>query len=276
MSLPDEDRMQRINIYEVIKFPDDDVTDTSSFDDVTEEQNRILEIVNKRRNKFGSQKMREPITRLVATRLVDTSNTTWERFDVSAETQKWLKDKNHGLVVEIVRDGDESTPAPDVTSHVRLRRDVRNENEPREWHHKRPLLLTYTHDGKETNLSRRSRKKRKAHRKKERKPRRKSCQRQDLYVDFSDVNWDDWIVAPHGYHAFYCNGECPFPLAEYMNATNHAIVQTLVNSVDPSLTPKPCCVPTELSPIAMLYVDECELVVLKTYQQMAVEGCGCR
>lgn len=38
----------------------------------------------------------------------------------------------------------------------------------------------------------------------------------------------DWIIAPEGYAAYYCEGECAFPLNSYMNATNHAIVQTLV------------------------------------------------
>lgn len=40
----------------------------------------------------------------------------------------------------------------------------------------------------------------------------------------------DWIIAPEGYAAYYCEGECAFPLNSYMNATNHAIVQTLVSS----------------------------------------------
>lgn len=39
----------------------------------------------------------------------------------------------------------------------------------------------------------------------------------------------DWIIAPEGYAAYYCEGECAFPLNSYMNATNHAIVQTLVS-----------------------------------------------
>lgn len=39
----------------------------------------------------------------------------------------------------------------------------------------------------------------------------------------------DWIIAPEGYAAYYCEGECSFPLNSYMNATNHAIVQTLVS-----------------------------------------------
>ena len=40
----------------------------------------------------------------------------------------------------------------------------------------------------------------------------------------------DWIIAPEGYAANYCDGECSFPLNAHMNATNHAIVQTLVRT----------------------------------------------
>lgn len=40
--------------------------------------------------------------------------------------------------------------------------------------------------------------------------------------------YQDWIIAPEGYAANYCDGECSFPLNAHMNATNHAIVQTLV------------------------------------------------
>lgn len=42
----------------------------------------------------------------------------------------------------------------------------------------------------------------------------------------------DWIIAPEGYAAYYCEGECAFPLNSYMNATNHAIVQTLVSNLE--------------------------------------------
>ncbi|CAL8315890.1 unnamed protein product [Merluccius merluccius] len=68
-----------------------------------------------------------------------------------------------------------------------------------------------------------------------------------LYVDFSDVGWNEWIVAPPGYNAFYCQGECPFPLADHLNSTNHAIVQTLVNSVNSNI-PRACCVPHRAQP----------------------------
>ncbi|XP_053207411.1 bone morphogenetic protein 2-A-like [Panonychus citri] len=113
-------------------------------------------------------------------------------------------------------------------------------------------------------------------RKNRRKNRKTTCRRNSLYVDFSEVGWNDWIVAPLGYQAFYCVGECPYVLNDSHNATNHAIVQNLVNSFTPNKVQKSCCVPTELSSISILYVDEHGKVVLKNYQDMVVEACGCR
>nr|ABG00200.1 Univin [Paracentrotus lividus] len=102
------------------------------------------------------------------------------------------------------------------------------------------------------------------------------CQRHRLFVSFRDVGWEDWIIAPMGYQAYYCDGECPFPLGERLNGTNHAIIQTLVNSIDSRAVPKVCCAPTKLSGISMLYFDNNENVVLRQYEDMVVEACGCR
>uniref|UniRef100_A0A8C5HG06 TGF-beta family profile domain-containing protein n=1 Tax=Gouania willdenowi TaxID=441366 RepID=A0A8C5HG06_GOUWI len=58
---------------------------------------------------------------------------------------------------------------------------------------------------------------------------KQACKKHELYVSFRDLGWQDWIIAPEGYAAFYCDGECSFPLNAHMNATNHAIVQTLAS-----------------------------------------------
>ncbi|XP_069487325.1 embryonic growth/differentiation factor 1 [Ambystoma mexicanum] len=102
------------------------------------------------------------------------------------------------------------------------------------------------------------------------------CKRRRLYIDFRDVGWQNWIIAPQGYLANYCHGECPYPLTEILNGTNHAILQTLVHSMDPEDTPQPCCVPVRLSPISMLYYDNHDNVVLRHYEDMVVDECGCR
>ncbi|CAO1378765.1 unnamed protein product [Diamesa tonsa] len=103
----------------------------------------------------------------------------------------------------------------------------------------------------------------------------KSCQIQTLYVSFKDLKWQDWIIAPDGYGAFYCAGECNFPLNAHMNASNHAIVQTLVHLMHPQKVPKPCCAPTKLSAISVLYYLDDSNVNLKKYKNMVVKSCGC-
>nr|XP_025044199.1 growth/differentiation factor 6 [Pelodiscus sinensis] len=97
-----------------------------------------------------------------------------------------------------------------------------------------------------------------------------------LPVNFKELGWDDWIIAPLEYEAHHCEGVCDFPLRSHLEPTNHAIIQTLMNSMDPGATPPSCCVPTKLTPISILYIDAGNNVVYKQYEDMVVESCGCR
>lgn len=92
-------------------------------------------------------------------------------------------------------------------------------------------------------------------------------------------NWtaiNELIEITASYSAYQCQGECPNPLTSHFNTTNHAIVQGLINSVDPSLVPAPCCVPTEMESLAILYIDVEGKIVIKNYPDMEVLSCGCR
>lgn len=235
-ALSEEPGLHRINVYEVIKPP---------------RPGQAL------------------ITQLLDTRLVRHNASQWESFDVSPAVLRWTRQRqpNYGLAVEVTHLN--QTPRHQG-KHVRVSRSLHQEP-GEDWEQLRPLLVTFGHDGKGHPLTKRAKRSPKQRGRK----RNRNCRRHALYVDFSDVGWNDWIVAPPGYQAYYCHGECPFPLADHLNSTNHAIVQTLVNSVNNNI-PKACCVPTELSAISMLYLDEHEKVVLKNYQEMVVEGCGCR
>uniref|UniRef100_A0A8C5F326 TGF-beta family profile domain-containing protein n=1 Tax=Gopherus evgoodei TaxID=1825980 RepID=A0A8C5F326_9SAUR len=104
---------------------------------------------------------------------------------------------------------------------------------------------------------------------------RQVCRRHELYVSFQDLGWLDWVIAPQGYSAFYCEGECAFPLDSCMNATNHAILQSLVHLMKPEAVPKACCAPTKLSATSVLYYDSNNNVILKKHRNMVVKSCGC-
>uniref|UniRef100_A0AAY5ETU3 TGF-beta family profile domain-containing protein n=2 Tax=Electrophorus electricus TaxID=8005 RepID=A0AAY5ETU3_ELEEL len=236
---------------------------------------------------------------------------SWEAFPLDGEVFQKLSDWSGSVsfILEVSPDNSSLLVEDvDTEDHLRVRRSA--DQDENSWTRQRPLLVTYSHDGRSEPLlplGRRTPRGRRAGsrvrnsrgqgsesgwrgRWVERRVKRNGggraaklkrlartrCRRHPLYVDFRDVGWNKWIVAPTGYDAFFCLGECRFPLADHMNSTSHAMVQTLLNSVNGAAVPRACCVPTALSPIALLYLDQDEHVVLKNYQDMVVEGCGCR
>lgn len=103
------------------------------------------------------------------------------------------------------------------------------------------------------------------------------CKKQSMYVEFKDIGWDSWILAPTGYEAFECAGICSFPLTKHVTPTKHAIVQTLMNINNPQKATQACCVPTKLDPISLLYLDDTGVVTYKyKFEGMVVAECGCR
>lgn len=104
-----------------------------------------------------------------------------------------------------------------------------------------------------------------------------SCTRKPLYIGFKDLGWSDWIMAPDGYKASFCGGECKFARHYHANtSTNHALIQTLVNLMAPSTVPPPCCAPIRLDPLQVLFLDERDNVIMKKYANMVVNDCACQ
>ncbi|KAM9361072.1 southpaw [Symphorus nematophorus] len=100
------------------------------------------------------------------------------------------------------------------------------------------------------------------------------CRRVDMWVDFDHIGWDEWIVYPKRYNAYRCEGECPTPLDESFQPTNHAYMQSLLRHHHPERVTCPSCVPTRLSPLSMLYYESDDLA-LRHHEDMIVEECGC-
>ncbi|XP_050308362.1 bone morphogenetic protein 10-like [Anthonomus grandis grandis] len=107
--------------------------------------------------------------------------------------------------------------------------------------------------------------------------RKNLCKRRPLYIDFSEINYDMWIVQPSGYDAYQCQGRCFYPVAEHLNPTKHAIMQAIMHSMDPARASRSCCVPTLLDSISILYVDDKGVLTYRyAYKDMVVLECGCR
>lgn len=94
------------------------------------------------------------------------------------------------------------------------------------------------------------------------------CCRYPLTVDFEEFGWD-WIIAPKRYEANYCSGECPYV---FMQKYPHTHV---VQQVNLSGSPGPCCAPRKISAISMLYFDDNHNIVYGVLPGMIVDRCGC-
>lgn len=102
-----------------------------------------------------------------------------------------------------------------------------------------------------------------------------TCMRKSMYVDFHEIGWSDWIIYPVGYNANECYGNCPFPLGQTVQPSNHATVQSLMHLIAADVA-APCCVPSQLDPIVVLFFDSDSNVVLKQFDNMVATACGCR
>lgn len=101
------------------------------------------------------------------------------------------------------------------------------------------------------------------------------CCRQNLYVSFDELGWGDWIIAPKGYYANFCMGDCDGPRSPDAFPTFHTHVIEEYRSRNPYASIHPCCAPTRLSPMSLIYFDP-DLNIIKTdLPKMIVEDCGC-
>ena len=102
------------------------------------------------------------------------------------------------------------------------------------------------------------------------------CCRQQLRISFKELGWDKWILAPSGYDANYCTGECsvfnrtPDQMAHY-----HSFILEEFRKVTPLEDMIPCCAPSKWSSTSLIYFDEDLNIIKRDLPKMVVEECGC-
>ncbi|EZA49954.1 hypothetical protein DMN91_011432 [Ooceraea biroi] len=109
-------------------------------------------------------------------------------------------------------------------------------------------------------------------------PEMKECCRDELYINFQDIGWSDWILHPSGYHAYFCRGSCSTAASltnsgsHYNNVIRKLLTKDMVQRKNQIV---PCCSPTQLAPLQLLYIDSNNTITQKTLPNMVVEACGC-
>lgn len=112
------------------------------------------------------------------------------------------------------------------------------------------------------------------------------CCLQQFFVNFSEIGWDSWIIQPQGYYANYCTGSCRATTSE--KPYNHVIsvvgeaqkekerdrsqYQTTNTRYGEII---PCCAPTKMSDLDLLYALNRGDIRKNTLKNMIVEACGC-
>lgn len=238
-------------------------------------------------------------TQLLIGKDVTGTQSSWETLDVTTAIQSWTRAGHGATVFDVVVDrkdcgaskgGEEragcfnmSASVGDNTSAALIvfsndlgsrRREAKKELREMILHEEETIL----HSGADWNRDQFPNEIQEAQhpRRKKRKAEREYCRRTSLKVNFKDIGWDSWIVAPPEYDAFECRGLCYHPLTDEMTPSKHALIQTLINIRDPKKANMACCVPIKLDPITVMYQENGRLTIRYLYEEMKVAECGCR
>ncbi|GAB1862519.1 Inhibin beta chain [Camponotus japonicus] len=102
------------------------------------------------------------------------------------------------------------------------------------------------------------------------------CCKERFYVSFSQLGWDDWIIAPKGYHANYCRGDCAAGHRTpdtFLNYYTHVIEE--YRKMDRLAGMQPCCAPLKFSPMSLIYYGPDSNIIKRDLPKMVVDECGC-
>ena len=131
----------------------------------------------------------------------------------------------------------------------------------------RPFLVVHTDSTSSRRLRRRAL---------DCSPTTRACCKQRFFVSFRALGWDDWIIAPSGYYANYCRGDCGGPHRTpdtFLNYHTHVLEE--FRRMDSFPDPQPCCAPTKFSSMSLIYFGLDMNIIKRDLPKMVVDECGC-
>lgn len=188
----------------------------------------------------------------------DPRDTRWLELDATMAVSSWLEagHENLGLELEFLLEDEPvrrsfSSPVLNVFTEASPESGGRSKRST-------PEELMSLHKGRRTKCKGES----------------KKCCRHELTVMFKDLKGFDFIVYPKTFDAGYCKGRCP---PRYNPAHHHALLQSLLWKEDRKKVPKPCCAPSKLDQLMIVYFDENNATQLKVsyWKNIQVLECAC-
>ncbi|KDR22706.1 Inhibin beta chain, partial [Zootermopsis nevadensis] len=105
---------------------------------------------------------------------------------------------------------------------------------------------------------------------------RGQCCKQRFFVNFKQLGWEDWIIAPSGYYANYCQGNCGGVHRTpdtFLNYYTHVIEE--YRKMDRLSGMQPCCAPVKFSSMSLIYFGPDSNIIKRDLPKMVVDECGC-
>ncbi|CAH1954390.1 unnamed protein product [Acanthoscelides obtectus] len=101
------------------------------------------------------------------------------------------------------------------------------------------------------------------------------CCKQRFYVSFKALGWDDWVIAPQGYYANYCRGDCGHHRTPDTYVTYHTHVLEEARKTHHLAGMTPCCAPLKFSSMSIIYYGPDSTIIKRDLPKMIVDECGC-
>ena len=111
----------------------------------------------------------------------------------------------------------------------------------------------------------------------------KKCCPHSLKINFRQLPGFDWILEPSEIDIFMCKGDCHYAQFtahghhQHNPATNHALFQGYLHTINKRLVPKLCCTPSKLEAIQVVHYDQDNPAQLTTtkWEGAIVKECAC-
>lgn len=108
----------------------------------------------------------------------------WVKIDIAWQIKSWIEYNDFNHVIDISCNTCEKHPSLDLFSMD---------------NGFRPFIVVNTHSNRKIKRSKRSI---------NCSAGVTECCREKLYISFAEIGWNDWILHPPGYHAYFCRGSC--------------------------------------------------------------------